>query len=474
MTQNLTETLDLALERWRTGESLPTILADFPAEAETLRPLLEAAACLTTLPPVELPSPAALQVDRADFLAEVARLQQQPVSVNPLVRLKEQVIHALPWSTLNLTNPRKEQRRMSALLLKVAVVFTLLFGSAGTTAALAANSLPDSPLYPVKLALEEARLAITTDPAQLGQLHLSMAQIRTQEMAQLVLKGEQPDAAVADRLQLHLNQALRLAGELPDEAMAGLLTQTRQMVQTQTQQLIQTQAQVSEPLQEPLRQAARLLNQAGQEAEAGLQDPLTFRYRFGRNRPEDAPPQPEPEPGRGRAAEPTEEPLPPEEPEPTTEPTTEPVVQPNCPGGNCDQNQYGHDSDTLPGHYGQPCATPGECEPAGDKHKYGQEPEVEPGQYGENCATPGECEPAGDKHKYGQENGESPGPAESQPQPEPPAGPPTDTPPATGTTPANDSPGGDESQNSGGDDHNDSDDHGGGGDSGSNHSGGKH
>ncbi len=449
MTQNLTETLDLALERWRTGESLPTILADFPAEAETLRPLLEAAASLTTLPPVELPSPAALQVDRADFLAEVARLQQQPVSVNPLVRLKEQVIHALPWSTLNLTNPRKEQRRMSALLLKVAVVLTLLFGSAGTTAALAANSLPDSPLYPVKMALEEARLAVTTDPAQLGQLHLTLAQIRTQEMAQLALKGEQPDAAVANRLQLHLNQALRLAGELPDEAMAGLLTQTRQMVQTQTQQLAQTQAQVGEPLQEPLRQAVRLLNQAGQEAEAGLQDPLTFRYRFGRNRPDDALPQPEPEPGRGRAAEPTEEPLPTEEPSPTEEPlptgepepTTEPVG---------DQNQYGHESDTLPGHYGQPCDTPGECEPVGDEHKYGQEPEVEPGQHGENCATPGECEPVGDEHKYGQENGESPGPAESQPQPEPPAGPPTDTPPADPPGPAGDSSGRDKSQDSGG------------------------
>lgn len=464
MTPNLAETLDLALERWQSGESLPLILADFPAEAETLRPLLEAAASLTTLPPVELPAPAALQADRSDFLAEVARLQQQPVSVNPLVRLKEQVIHALPWATFKLTDPRKEQRRMSALLLKAALVFTLLFGSAGTTAALAAHSLPDSPLYPVKMAMEEARLAVTTDPAQLGQLHLTMAQVRTQEMAQLALKGEQPDVAVANRLQLHLNQALQLAGELPDEAMAGLLAQTRQMVQSQTQQLSQTQAQVSEPLQEPLRQAARLLNQAGQEAETGLQDPLTFRHRFNRNRPDDAPLQPDPEPGSEPTVAPTEEPLPTEEPtvEPTTEPTTEPTVEPTVepttePVG--DQNQFGREADTLPGHYGQECETPGECEPVGDEHKYGQDPEAEPGQHGQECETPGECEPVGDEHKYGQETGESPGPAEPQPQPEPE---PSDTAPAPVSDPGNDSSGGDGGQDS------DS----GGGDSGSNGGGG--
>ena len=289
MNHHLTDTLDTAIARLQHGETLSAILMDYPAEAEFLRPLLEAATMFVTLPPVEMPSPAALQADRADFLADVVQLQQQAVSPGPLARLKEGVVHLLPWSLTNLTYHRKGQRRMGMLLIKAMLVVGLVFGSAGATAAMAANSLPDSPLYPVKLALEDARLAVTTDPAQQGKLHLAMAQVRTQEMEQLALKGELPAEAVTNRLQLHLNQALQMASELPQAEMAGLLSQTREMAQAQSRELAQTQTQVGEPLQEPLRQANRLLNQVGQEAEAGLQDPLAFRQRFGQNRPEDAP-----------------------------------------------------------------------------------------------------------------------------------------------------------------------------------------
>ena len=81
-----------------------------------------------------------------DFLAQVTNLQQQAVSPGPLVRLKERIVLALPWSILTLTYLRRRQNRMSALLLKAVLIFGLTFGSAGGTAALAAaNSLPDSP-----------------------------------------------------------------------------------------------------------------------------------------------------------------------------------------------------------------------------------------------------------------------------------------------------------------------------------------
>ena len=172
MTDNVTDTLDVALERLRSGELLATILADFPAEAEVLSPLLEAATSLEAVRQVEMPAPEAWQADRADFLTEVTKLQQQAVSPGLFVRLQEQVVHVLPWSIFNQPYSGRRQRRMSTLLIKAMLVVGLLFGSAGTTATMASNSLPDSPLYPVKLALEDTRLALTNDPAEQAKLHL--------------------------------------------------------------------------------------------------------------------------------------------------------------------------------------------------------------------------------------------------------------------------------------------------------------
>jgi hypothetical protein len=422
MTDYVTDTLDVALERLRAGELLATILADYPAEAEVLSPMLKAAASLEAVRQVEMPASEAWQADRADFLAEVTKLQQQAVSARPFVRLQERVVHVLPWSKFNQPYSGRRQRRMSTLLIKAMLVVGLLFGSAGATAAMASNSLPDSPLYPVKLALEDTRLALTTDPAEQAKLHLVLAQERIQEMEQLALKGGVPGEATLTRLQHHLNYALQLASQLPDEAMVGVLIQTQQMAQTQAQQMTQTQAQVGEQVQEPLQQANRLLNQVRQDVEAGLQDPLAFRHRFGHSRPEDAPVQPEPEPGFNRDSEspddtiPVDEPAPPEEPVPVVEP--EPSVEPpqntedapNCSAGDCNQHQYGRASDTLPGHYGE-CDASGECEPAGGENKYGQDPDFEPGHLGE-CDTPDECVPAGDENKYGQKQDNQSGPNE--------------------------------------------------------------
>ena len=52
MNHHLTDTLDTAIARLQHGETLSAILMDYPAEAEFLRPLLEAATMFVTLPPV--------------------------------------------------------------------------------------------------------------------------------------------------------------------------------------------------------------------------------------------------------------------------------------------------------------------------------------------------------------------------------------------------------------------------------------
>ncbi|MFC1976041.1 DUF5667 domain-containing protein [Chloroflexota bacterium] len=445
MTVNLTDIVDTTAKRLISGEPIPIILADYPTQAEVLQPLLHTAAMLETLRPVEIPSPESLQADRDEFLAKVTDLQQQPVSTGPLNRLKEWIVHNFPWHSLNLAQQRKEQWRMSSLFIKTMLIFSVIFGSVGGTAVYASNSLPDSPVYPLKLTMEQVQLALTTDPIAQANIHLNLAQERTQEMERMAQQGSVPDNATLTRLQQHLNQAFQLAAQLPNEQMQGLLTQTQQMLQTKTQQLTQTQAQVNEPTQEALRQANQLLNQAQQEAEAGLQDPRTFRWRHTHGQDSEPPGGPcasedcEPEGNQNQQ----QNGPPPEAPAgPCETDDCEPVGDQNqnqnqhqhqnqngsqaqepggpCPTDECDpagdqiqnqnQNQHQHQNDSQSPEPGGPCLTD-ECEPEGDANHYGQQAD-RPGAPHNDPNCEGDCDPVGDQHQNGSPPEEQPGPGE--------------------------------------------------------------
>jgi hypothetical protein len=393
MSTQLIDTLDTALEQLRAGQSLPAILADYPAQAEVLTPLLKAATVLDVMRPVEMPDLETLRADRYEFLAELNRLQAQPVSPGPLMRLKEWMAHRLPWPSSGPNLLQKEQRRMSVLLVKATLIIGLVFGSASGAVALAANSLPDSPLYPAKLAMEQTRLAVTAGPAEQADLHMSLAGVRVQEMERLALAGKVPDQPTALRLEMHLNQAFHMAAQLPDENMLGFLTQAGQTIQTQEQALRQVQSHAAEPAQEPLQQASRFLSQARQEVQLGLQDPQTFRWRHIQNRPPDAPPQPSLPPAAGD--------------------------RPGCPEGDCepagDQNQYGPQPDRPGpgGPGGNPDCPDGDCEPVGDQNQYGPQPDQPgPGMPGGNPDCPsGNCGSGSDQDQY-QPPADNPGPGE--------------------------------------------------------------
>jgi uncharacterized membrane protein YgcG len=416
MNTELIDTLDTATERLAAGDGLPSILADFPEQAETLRPLLDIAAGLEDSLPVVMPGPNQMWADRDAFLTQVKLVQQQPVSPPLAVRLKEWIVPVFSWQPMKLAYQRKEHRSMSGLLFKAMLVISLMFGATGGTAVMAANSLPDSPVYPVKLSMEQARLALTSDPADQANLHMQMAETRAQEMMQLALNGNVPDKAVQTRLQTQLNLALQLAAGLNEAQLHGVLTQARAMLQTQQVQFTQTQAQIGDPAQAALAATGRFMHQVQQDVETGLTDPLAFRNRYGKNRSDDAPTQPENQPERGQQAGPPEE-------QPVEPPAVGPGPNgPNCEADDCDPARNRHQTsqgDELPAGYqhqhGQDAEKPGnpdcpdrDCEPLGDQHQnqYGQNAD-DPG--GPNCPD-GDCEPVGDENKYGQQEDNTGGP----------------------------------------------------------------
>lgn len=355
MNMHFTDVLDVALQRQTNNEPINAILADYPQQANTLAPLLNAAQALKAAQPVIMPEAEALQADRLQFLTQVEQILPAPVPDGFLARLNMWTTHQFPW--ILSTNRRREPKRMNALILKAAFVFTLLFGAAGGTAVLAQESLPDSPIYPVKLALEDARLALNKDAGDEATLHFSFAEERAQEMVAMAAAGSTPKAAIQSRLETHVNTALNLAAQQPDEAMFKLLTQAQNMVQTQIQNMANVAAGAGESAQKMLGEASGFLNRAGQEIEDGLKIPQTFRARYG-NIPEGVVPQ-----------------------------ETGPCSADDCdPAG--DANQFGQNPDNEGQNGPGAGICDGEdCEPAGDQNQFGQDPEND----GQNGPGDGEC-----------------------------------------------------------------------------------
>ena len=275
------EVLDRAVQRLKAGKELAAVLAEHPSAASDLQPLLAAVRQLEALRAVNMPSREHQISDRVRFLNELRSLQAQAVSPNPLMRLKRWITRPSSTSPTKEKPVGKEKRVMVALLLKVVLVLGLGLGSAGGTVALAEQSLPGSPLYPVKLAAEELWIRTTPNPANRALLYLTQAQVRVREMEALMQQRRSPDGMILEQLHMRLENALQLASGLPDPEMIGWLTQAREAVRTQQEtlaRLCQRQEAGATGPSVPCH-ASALANQAREQIEAGLQDPQAFRHR---------------------------------------------------------------------------------------------------------------------------------------------------------------------------------------------------
>ena len=223
---------------------------------------------------------------------------------------------------------------ITILILSVTLILT------GTTVALADGSVPGTPFYGAKLAMERIKLNRTSDPAQIASQYLVMAQRRTQELARLARAGEVPGEDVRLRIEEHLNASLQVCLQLDEGDRQGILVQAQRMIQAQIQGLNRVRNGATTPIQESLDQTIALMEASLVQVNA---------LAMGENNPDL---QNQPGPGE--------------------------------PGGNSD------------------CPS-GDCEPVGDQHQYGPQPE-DPGPSGAggnpDCPSGG-CEPVGDQHHYG-------------------------------------------------------------------------
>jgi hypothetical protein len=105
------------------------------------------------------------------------------------------------------------------------LLLVALFSAGAITVQAAGSALPGDALYPLKLDVEQARIAITANPARQAELHLDFAQNRLEELAALAALGQYDRVAslagqVNQQVTLAVAAARRLSDRDPELALS--------------------------------------------------------------------------------------------------------------------------------------------------------------------------------------------------------------------------------------------------------------
>ena len=184
MGRNFQTILDECLKELAAGQSLDAVLARYPKEADELRPLLLTAQNLKEVP-VARPRSHVQQAGWQRFLGEAIAVR----------RARERRPAFGLWQPL-------------AAAASLALVILSLSG--GATVYAASRSLPDSPLYPIKLAAEEARLWFVFDEDDRAGTLLDQSETRMTEIRKLVQQGRPVEGNVLSAMRGRMTRATNI------------------------------------------------------------------------------------------------------------------------------------------------------------------------------------------------------------------------------------------------------------------------
>ena len=177
----LNECLDRLLVE---GQTVEQCLASYPEEADKLKPLLQVAVATREASTIQ---------PRSDFRAR-ARYQFNSALRDMEAKRGRSFFGWLPqWATV------------------VTTVFVCLLVAGGGTVFAAGNSMPDEPLYPMKLATEQVQLTLTPSEIGKAELYAKLADRRVAEIEHMVGKNK-PEQV--ERTAQRLNTCLMMVASL--------------------------------------------------------------------------------------------------------------------------------------------------------------------------------------------------------------------------------------------------------------------
>ncbi len=193
--KKIEDIVDECLERMFQGQSIEDCLKAYPQWASELEPLLRTSTA---------------------FIQESADICPDPGFKDRTQILLQAMFYDRYEKARSKARIRIWGRRWAAA---VSTILIVLFAGVGVSAA-SANALPDGPLYPVKLATEQVRLALAFSDAGKAELHVSLAERRAGEMVVMASRGESDKVLMlAEQVSAHLNE-LPGAGEVEVEPAA--------------------------------------------------------------------------------------------------------------------------------------------------------------------------------------------------------------------------------------------------------------
>ena len=227
-TRKFNNILDECLERMLfKGETVEQCLAGYPDYAAELEPLLQTA------------------LDTKEITA-----------IKPRPEFREKVSYQFQ-AALREMEPKKSRAFLNwqpRWATAVIVIVVLLLAGSGTVVA-AGSSLPDDPLYQVKIATEAVRLKLTPSALGKAELYVKLADKRVAEIIEMADKGEVKQVEITTQ---RLNAQLVAMANLP---VPGGVEKTEKQLATFEAKPAQTAgeevpaAEVEEPSQAQVREA---------------------------------------------------------------------------------------------------------------------------------------------------------------------------------------------------------------------------
>jgi len=178
--------LDNCLERLFKGESIEDCLRDYPWQASELEPLLKTSLVLLQKSAAIQPNP--------EFKAKVG------FQLQGMLRAKREKAGKKAMDPI--------WRRHWAVAMSTVLV--VILAGIGTVAA-SADALPDESLYAVKLATEQARIALAFSDTDRVELHIQFAERRATEIAEMACQGESGEIpTLTEQVANHLDKVYKV------------------------------------------------------------------------------------------------------------------------------------------------------------------------------------------------------------------------------------------------------------------------
>lgn len=327
MNSRLEDILDECVYLIRSGqETMEGCLAKYPDVREKLEPLLRTTVLIQAVPQV-LPSPTFKKTLRQRFIKAVEARQVEEITSTPGL---------LPTIQKKWTEYGRKSAGVRNFMVRAVVVLLIatLVGS-GTVAA-SANSLPGSPLYPVKIASERAQLALTFNDNNQAKLHLKFAERRLGEVQALITKGKSEDIDTPlSIMNQHLEQAQNIAAAASGRDKQELYSKILELTERQQTVLEVVSEQVPDQAREAINHAMEVSRRGHEKAESALKKKKTPKQ------PQPSKPAPETPGGKIPSETPAGE-VPPETPGSQEVPSETP------PGESKDYQDESHQDSSSP------------------------------------------------------------------------------------------------------------------------------